>query len=368
MSATTLVRPTSALLGAALALLTACGGGSDSGGVTNPPGATTGSLTVTVTAAAGLAPSVQVTGPAGFARTITATTTLSGLATGTYTVTGADLADVSLRHVPATRSVTATVSAGGSASATMTYALPVNARSTTDRPDEASGSQVKMLYVLPSDGVDAGRDTSGLIQRTTSSWQRWLSTQTSGRHLRLDTFNGGLDVQFVRLPRTDATYRSYGGQILDSIQKDLGALGISSSSTKLYLAYYEGGHIDRCASAAWPPTFPGRVGAIYLHGTIPGGRNCDQNAFVTSPTAAPGYLEFLAPHELVHLMGGVGSGAPEFGLAGHTIVDPTDLMYAGSLVWRPAGFDVARRNYYNPAGLPAGVVNLSTSPYFTAAP
>lgn len=350
----------------ALVLLTACGGSGDKG-VTNPPAATTGSLTVTVNAAAGLAPTVQVTGPGGFSRSITATTTLTGLTAGAYSVTGTDLADIGLRHVPSTRTVTATVAAGGTASATMTYALPVNARSTTDRPDEAIGSQVKLLYALPSDGVDAGRDTSGLIQRTTSSWQRWLSTQTSGRYFRLDTFNGGLDVQFVRLPRTDATYRSYGGQILDSIQKDLGTMGVSSSSTKVYLTYYEGGHIDRCASASWPPTFPGRVGAIYIHGSIPGGRNCDQNAFVTSPTAAPGYLEFLAPHELVHLMGGVGAGAPEFGLAGHTITDPTDLMYAGSLAWRPAGFDAARRNYYNPAGLPSGVVNLATSPYFTTA-
>ncbi|MCC7053275.1 MAG: hypothetical protein IT355_08385 [Gemmatimonadaceae bacterium] len=360
-------RVPTALFAAFGAVVTACGGG-DGGDVTNPPPAATGSLTVTVAAASGLAAAVQVTGPGGFARSLTSSTTLSGLAPGAYTVAATDIADAGMRHVPSPRSVTAPVTAGGAATASVAFALPIASRSTSDRSDEAGGAQVKLLYALPVDGVDQGRDTSGVIQRSASSWQRWLSAQAGGRHFRLDTFDGGADVQFVRLPRSDATYRGYGVFIRDTIEKDLVAAGVAASATKLYLVYYEGGHVDRCASAAWPPALPGRVAAIYLHGTIAGGRNCDQNSFVTVPTAAPGYLEFVAAHELIHLLGGVSTSAADHGLGGHTIVDPADLMYAGPSAWQPSKFDVARRSYYNPAGLPSGVMNFASSPFVVTPP
>jgi hypothetical protein len=336
----------------------ACSGG-DGGGT--GPAVTTGSLAVTITGAPAGGPSVQVTGPAGFAQTLTATTTLSALAPGTYTATAADARDVGLRYMPAARTVTSAVAAGATATATIAYALPVAARSTTDRADEASGAQVKIIYALPSDGVDRGRDTSGVLQRSTSSWQRWLASVTGGRYFRLDTFNGGADVQFVRLPRTDAAYKAFGAQIRGEIERDLVAAGIATNTQKLYLTYYEGDHIDRCASAAWPPATPGRVGAIYLQGTIPGGPNCNTNAFAATSVAAPGYIEFLAPHELMHLLGAVATASPDHGLSGHTITDPADLMYAGTSPWRPSKFDEGRRNYFNPSGLPAAQVNFANS-------
>jgi hypothetical protein len=351
--------PTARLL--MLTFAAACGGAKDSVGT--GPGATTGTLTVTVSGASAGVPSLQVTGPAGFAQTLTATTTINSLAPGAYTITAADLRDVGLRYQPDTRTVASTVTAGGTATATITYALPIAPRVSTDRSDEVTGAQVKLVYALPSDGVDRGRDTAGVLQRSTSSWQRWLATQTGGRYFRLDTFGGGADILFIRLPRTDAVYRAFGAQIRDEIERDLVAAGVATNTQKIYLTYYDGGHIDRCASAAWPPALPGRVGAIYLQGTIPGGSNCNNNPFVATPTATPGYLEFLAPHELMHLLGTVATGAPDHGFSGHTINDPADLMYAGTSPWRPATFDAGRRNYYNPAGLPAGLGNFATSPY-----
>ncbi len=353
----------SSIIRACIAALAAasCGGGEGPSGT--GPAPTTGALTVVISGAGAGTPAVQVTGPSGYARTLTATTTITGLAPGAYTVTPADLRDVGLRYVPGVRTIAATVSVGVTGTTDVAYALPIAARVSTDRPDEVTGSQVKVIYALPSDGVDRGRDTSGVLQRSTSSWQRWLASQTAGRHFRIDTFDGGVDVLFVRLPRTDAVYRAFGAQIRDQIERDLVAAGIATNTQKLYLTYYDGGHIDRCASAAWPPATPGRVGAIYLQGTIPGGANCNTNAFAASSIAAPGYLEFLAPHELMHLLGTVATGAPDHGLSGHTINDPADLMYAGSQAWRPATFDAGRRNYYNPTGLPAGLGNFATSPY-----
>jgi hypothetical protein len=350
-------------LRAGLALLVAaCGGGSTSTG----PTPATGSLTVTIEGATAGTPSVQVTGPGGFAQTVTTTTTISALTPGAYVVTAADLGDVGLRYVASPRTSNPTVTGGAAAAASIAYALPVSPRSTTDRTDEVTGAQLKMLYVVPSDGVDRGRDTSGVVQRSVSSWQRWLASQSSGRYLRLDTFGGGADIQFVRLPRTDAVYRAFGTFIRDTMEKDLTTLGVTTSTQKLYLAYYDGGHVDRCASAANPPRLAGRLAALYLQGTITGGPNCNTNNFAASPTAAPAYLEFVAAHEVMHLLGFVSAGAPDHGFSGHTITDPNDLMYAGTAPWTPSRFDQPRRNYFNPAGLAAGVGNFATSPYVIA--
>ena len=68
-------------------------------------------------------------------------------------------------------------------------------------------------------------------------------------------------------------------------------------------------------------------------------------------------------HELLHTLGIVSPAAPNHVLSGHVNTDATDLMYAGTLPWRPAALDVNRSNYYNPTTLPFGLVNLATSPY-----
>jgi hypothetical protein len=70
-------------------------------------------------------------------------------------------------------------------------------------------------------------------------------------------------------------------------------------------------------------------------------------------------------HEIMHTLGFVSSTAPHFTLAGHTSDSPTDLMYAGSQPWSPSVLDVAQDDYYNPGGLPSGVLNFATSPYLT---
>jgi hypothetical protein len=51
-------------------------------------GPSTGTLTVTVTTPAGVTGNITVTGPSGYSKTVTATQTLTGLPTGSYTVVG----------------------------------------------------------------------------------------------------------------------------------------------------------------------------------------------------------------------------------------------------------------------------------------
>lgn len=107
------------LLACCLALLAACGGGHHD----HPPGAATGSLTVTLGGLpAGVAGAVTVTGPASYSRQLTASATLTDLAPGAYAVGAASVAygTGSLAPTPATQQVQ--VSAGATASATVTYA------------------------------------------------------------------------------------------------------------------------------------------------------------------------------------------------------------------------------------------------------
>src|SRR5580704_8164648 len=58
--------------------------------------------------------------------------------------------------------------------------LTVLPRSTVDRPDERSGYQVHVIYVVPSDGVDRQRDVDGEIVRSVYAFDRWFARQTDG--------------------------------------------------------------------------------------------------------------------------------------------------------------------------------------------
>ncbi|MDQ2889784.1 MAG: hypothetical protein M3R65_04390 [Gemmatimonadota bacterium] len=354
--------PTSGRLAAALMIMACGGGGGSDGSSLTPtgPGAT-GSLNVVVAGLPGnRVPSITVAGPNSYSSTLAAAGTLSGLAPGSYTITPGPVADVGLTYV--TAPVTATVTANATASASVSYALAVLPRATANRTDESALPKYHVMYVLPSDGIDRSLDTDGTLARSISSWERWYTTQTGGKYLRLDTSNGAVDITFARIPRSDATMTSYGDFLRDTLEKDLRAAGYTSTPNTLYLVYYDGGHATRCASAAWPPALPGVVAGIYLKGLASSSVPCATNPFAATPSASPGYIEFVAAHEVLHLQGIVSPGAPNFSNQ-HVGNDPTDLMYAGSQVWRPATLDVTKTNYYNAGGLPAGIVNLATSAY-----
>jgi hypothetical protein len=89
--------------------------------------ATTGTLTISVQLQSSTAASLTVTGPNGFSQvvTTTSTTTLTGLAPGSYTVTAAPVIDNTSTIVTSQYSappVSATVAANAAATATVTYA------------------------------------------------------------------------------------------------------------------------------------------------------------------------------------------------------------------------------------------------------
>lgn len=236
-------------------------------------------------------------------------------------------------------------------------------RAFVDLPDDIVGYQIHVLYVIPSDGVDERLDVSGALATSVAAFQTWLRGQTGGRGLRLDTHEGALDVTFVRLGRTDAQMRAYGIFVRDQIENELLAKGFDDPF-KLYSVYYGGGSDLSCGGGAWPPTSPGNVAAMYLFGRPPGAPPCASNALAAS-ASAPGYFEFGMLHEIVHTLGFVARCAPNQYRAGHTSDDPTDLMWAGELPWRPATLDPGHDDYF--AHQIAGCLDMEDSAFLELA-
>ena len=248
----------------------------------------------------------------------------------------------------ATLLVFATPVLGGS------VALP---RSTTDRPDDSQGSQIHVMYVLPSDAADRALDTDGTIQASVRNFQTWLKGQTGGLGLRLDTFQGQLDVTFVRLGQTDAQLASNGPYVRDAIERELGAAGFAQAG-KIYAVYYEGTNTAACGSAAWPPTLPGTVGAVYMRATFGAGFLCYEPR---RSRAGLQIMDFGVLHEIFHTMGFAPTCAPHHTRAGHVSDSPKDIMWAGEGDWTPSVLDFGRDDYFN-ADVP-GCLDLADSPY-----
>jgi hypothetical protein len=257
------------------------------------------------------------------------------------------------------------VACGGGGGTSPPTDPPGAERATEDRPDDVTGPQLHVLYVLPADAPDRRLDVSGALANSVASFQRWLAERTGGRRLRVDTYRGALDVTFRRLARTDAELRRYGAFVRDTLERGLARAGFARPG-RLYVVYYDGGSTFACGGGAWPPALPGVVAAMYLRGTPPGAPACDTNVLAPSPDAPAGYLELAMLHEVLHTLGLVGDGAPREHARGH-VPEPNDLMYAGGEPWRPAVLDVGGDDYFG-ANVPAGVPNLAASPYLLPAP
>lgn len=224
-------------------------------------------------------------------------------------------------------------------------------RSALDRPDDVNGPQIHAVYVLPSDGTDASSDTNGGIAQDIFSWTDWLETQTGGRALRIDTYQGQPDVSFVRIPETAEDAKANGGYALwTTIVNEIRAASFVDPE-KRYAVYYGGpGTID-IGGAGGP--FAGSGYAV-LFGINP-----------RPARPRPGFSNAGVLHEVLHSLGFVPACAPHY-VGGHVNDDPHDIMYfvgAGSV---PRVLDAGHDDYYG-AHIP-GCPDLSDSPFLTVLP
>jgi hypothetical protein len=248
-------------------------------------------------------------------------------------------------------------------------------RATADRPDDSALDQIHVLYVVPSDVTDAQRDTSGQICNSIRGLATWFHDQ-SDVFLRWDTYNGALDIGFVRLSKTDAQMRGNDptnqdaatgtAYVRDRIELELLNMG-KIKNNKLYAVYYEGTSVYACGGGAYPPAIKMRVGAMYLNAVPQGLTTACQDAFPWgTANLKPSYIDYGLLHELVHSMGIVPDDAPnEIGSAnpGHVFdasaaTRARDLMYSP----RPSTTDAAWATN-DPNGL---LLDVNRDDYFDA--
>ena len=146
----------------------------------DPAAPARGTLDVTITGLpAGQAASVTVTGPGSFSRAVTATTTINDLQPGDYTVTAANVDRTEGRWAPPPPGTqTIAVVAGGTATATVTYAL-VTARLTVSITGLPNGVNASVNVSGPS-GSSQLTATTTLDLLTPGSYIVTAANVTSG--------------------------------------------------------------------------------------------------------------------------------------------------------------------------------------------
>jgi hypothetical protein len=209
-----------------------------------------------------------------------------------------------------------------------------NPRSTRDRPDDISGPQIHFIYAVPSDWEDRNRDRFGEVERSAGAIQNWLQEQT-GQRLRVDTYEGRVDVSFLRVSFTHQDGDGFGANLVTHLRRGLAPLGLRGD--KLPVFYYEGSSIGVCGSASYEGG-----GAVYV------GPGCSDAELGIDEETASTY-EVVMVHELFHMFGAVASCAPNYIEGAHVDDVENDLMFAG-VDRQPRGgetlVDVGRDDYY----------------------
>jgi hypothetical protein len=210
------------------------------------------------------------------------------------------------------------------------------------------------MYVLPRDAEDRHLDTDMTLSNSLASGQDWLSEQTAGKKLRVDTFQGLVDMTFQRLSLTDAEIQSR-GPIITVLEQELKARGFNAPD-KVYALYYEGG-TTICAQGDWPPENPGTYSGAYLHAAASAGCGYDLEA---SRGGQPELLDYVTVHEVLHTLGMVPECASHSTHNGHVGDSSQDLMSNAPSWVRPV-LDVGHDDYFR-ANIP-GCPDLDNNPY-----
>jgi hypothetical protein len=185
-----------------------------------------------------------------------------------------------------------------------------------DRPDVVTAQQIHAVVAVPSDGADTFAADAGAVADDVAAIDTWWQAQDPTRIPRFDNAAFGatscLDISFVRLPDTGASYTSVGaGGAFDRVISEIARTG---HPFKDYLVYYDGPSVetDVCGTGGTRSFNTGlSFAVVWMQG-------CSG-----VPTAT------IAAHELLHALGAVPSGAPHAcpGDTGHVCDSDQDIMF-----------------------------------------
>ena len=186
----------------------------------------------------------------------------------------------------------------------------------TDRPDVVTAQQVHSVVAIPSDAADPFATDAGRLADDVTSMLTWWQGQDPTRIPRFDqaAFPGGncLDISFVRLPETGASYTSIGAS--GTFNAIASSLALTGSRYKDYLVYYDGPSVETNVCG---------VGGTEAFNTGPGFAVVLLQGCPSVPS------DTIATHELLHALGAVAPGDPHTcpGDSGHPCDSPTDVLY-----------------------------------------
>ena len=233
-------------------------------------------------------------------------------------------------------------------------------RSVLDRPDDVEGRQLHAVYVKAAGAPDRALDTGLEIAAALRDFDAWMRSETGGTGIRLDTFDGHLDITYLPLPMSMEEYVESGDCLGDRCPSDIDFEQLLIEAgyhdpTKTYAFFYDGGISPNrlCGGAR----INSRSLLINLDDFTE--RSC------TLPWRAEPLDEFalghLVGHELLHTLGAVCLAAPSADGGLHS-TDPSDFMNAGAS-GPGQRLDADRDSYWGP-GAPAGC-DVSTDGIFT---
>jgi hypothetical protein len=240
------------------------------------------------------------------------------------------------------------------------HAESVGERSTVDLPDDLLGPQVHAVYVLARGARDRNFDRSGEIESALRQFDGFLRSQTGGTGVRLDTYEGRLDVTYLRLDRAASDFSV--GQDCSNVPcpneatllEEYGRTNVVDPE-KIYVFFYEGG-----LTYSSPLCGGARRGQAVLMNLEAFRENSCELLWV-APRLDSWSIGLHTGHEVLHALGAVCTKNSDG--YGHAAV-PGDLMH-GQASGPAIALDPRGTSYWGP-GAGEGC-DVSTHPIFTAA-